>query len=395
MKIREKLTLGFLLLSSIVVVVGLIAFKEIKEIEGRFYIFAYEAFPLVEAIEEIQFNAVRIADSAYEYAVIVAEKQHAKGKQKHDPLEDTHRLEEESKKQFFKYLADFEKLASKSAPEYDDFLRDIKKVSSDLIQKANTLIELKKSGKFGDEVIALELRLDKAERTLHKIIEVALRHEEQELNEQIDGLRDNIWEAKLTFLVATILSFLISIILSLFFAKTLSVPIVNLTIGAEEIAKTKFDTRVEVPNTQDEIRVLAESFNEMAESLGRTTVSRDYFQAVVNSMNNCMIVLFPDGRIREVNQTTCYTLLYRDTELVGEHISKILNLEDFAQGGSEDNLSFLGFVNNISIVLAAKDQSEVPVLFSGATMSDADGELGGYVCVAQSLGEFKKLKKQV
>ena len=393
MKIKEKLTLGYLLMASIVVIVGLVTFGEIKEIEERFDEVAGEAFPLVEILEEMQYNAVRLADSAYQYSMLVSEMQHAKSV-RIDPLQVTHRLEEESRKGFFRHLARLQRLSDNNNKEYQAFIDEIKKISRELIQQSDRLVKLKQNGVVGDPVIDVEEKLNDIENRLHEKLLAALIHEEEEVQEHVEELKHDIVEAKQIFLVATLVAFIFSIGLGIFFAKTIASPIVSLTKGAEEMAKTKFDTRVEVPSSKDEVKTLASSFNEMAEALGRTTVSRDYFQTVVNSMNNCMIVLHADGRIREVNQTTCYTLLYKDSELVGQPISKILDFSNFGDDVSSDNLGFLGFINNIPTNLKSKDGVEIPVLFSGATMSDADGELGGFVCVAQSFDELKKLGSQ-
>jgi len=152
-----------------------------------------------------------------------------------------------------------------------------------------------------------------------------------------------------------------------------------------------------------------------------------------------LIVLNPDGKIHEVNHATCYTLGYTEEELIGQSFENFIDQEAFFQEGvsnptnqenqerridggaaigtlsqdhlsqerlpqdrlsdesqsSADLLSFLGFINNIEVFYLAKDGEKIPVLFSGAMMSDDDGEIRGYVCVAQNITELKRLEEQL
>ena len=161
----------------------------------------------------------------------------------------------------------------------------------------------------------------------------------------------------------------------------------KLNEATAEIAKTKFDTRVEV-QSQDEVGMLAESFNQMVEDLSKTTVSKNYFESIVNSMNNSLIVLNVDGTIREINETTNYMLGYQDKELIGQNIDTAINIKEFGGEGSVDSLSFLGFINNMETHYRTKDGEQIPVLFSGSTITAEDGSIGGYVCVAQNISEL-------
>lgn len=196
MKIREKLTTGYLIMSVIVVVLCLLMFKEIKEIQGRFAYVAYEAYPLVETIEELQFYATRIADSAYEYAIVVAENQHIQSKQ-YNPYESMHRLNVESKKNFLNRLADFRELTSKYKLEYTSFIRKVEKIGENLIRRTDELIELKKEGKTGQQVIELERKINQYERELHKTIEELLLLEDKETRHLMELVHRDMLEALL------------------------------------------------------------------------------------------------------------------------------------------------------------------------------------------------------
>ena len=60
----------------------------------------------------------------------------------------------------------------------------------------------------------------------------------------------------------------------------------------------------------DEIGILANSFNKMTEDLRRTTISKDYVDNIIGSMNDTLIVVDPEAKMRTVNKATCDLLGY-------------------------------------------------------------------------------------
>ena len=99
-------------------------------------------------------------------------------------------------------------------------------------------------------------------------------------------------------------------------------PIKRLSIGAGKIGAGDLNYKVKI-DSNDEIGHLAESFNRMTYNLRKTTVSKEYIQNILQSMNETLIVLTPEGHIQTVNQATCNLLGYQAEELVGEPVAKI------------------------------------------------------------------------
>lgn len=83
-----------------------------------------------------------------------------------------------------------------------------------------------------------------------------------------------------TILMAVIL-FLSSILLTLFFMRLFTVPLGKLTIGTERIKAGDYDVRVK-NISNDEMGILSDTFNEMAESLKEKEFIRDTFGKVVD-----------------------------------------------------------------------------------------------------------------
>ena len=99
-------------------------------------------------------------------------------------------------------------------------------------------------------------------------------------------------------------------------------PIKKLSVGAGKIGAGDLNYQVKI-NSNDEIGHLAESFNRMTHDLRETTVSKEYVQNILKSMNEALIVLTPEGNIQTVNQAACDLSGYNAEELVGEPVEKI------------------------------------------------------------------------
>ena len=84
----------------------------------------------------------------------------------------------------------------------------------------------------------------------------------------------------------------------------ISSPIKRITDATEKVSEGHLDTQL-VIKRNDEIGTLATTFNKMTEDLRRTTVSKDYFDNIIRSMNDTLIVIDPGSKIRSVNKATC------------------------------------------------------------------------------------------
>jgi PAS domain S-box-containing protein len=206
---------------------------------------------------------------------------------------------------------------------------------------------------------------------------------------------ENITSSIRTTIFLSSLIILILFVIGLFTVRLVQ-PIKRLSIGAGKIGAGDLNYKVKI-DSNDEIGHLAESFNRMAYDLRETTVSKEYVQNILKSMNETLIVLTPEGHIQTVNQATCDLLGYPAEELVGEPIEKIfgeiegknitkkkLNHEWVIQ-----KLVQQQFIENNEKTFLGKDGREVPVLFSASAMLDQDKNSQGMVCVASDITDLK------
>jgi len=133
-------------------------------------------------------------------------------------------------------------------------------------------------------------------------------------------------------------------------------------------------------------------------TLTPAAVAEDIISAMVDSL----ILLGRDGRIMRVNQATLDLLGYKENELVGEPVTKILPTTEsrgtlytvFEEAGLKELIKS-GRVRDVEVVYKAKNGKEIPLSFSGSEVRDENGELLGIVCVAKDLREIKRAEEEL
>ncbi|MBU1696826.1 MAG: HAMP domain-containing protein, partial [Proteobacteria bacterium] len=113
--------------------------------------------------------------------------------------------------------------------------------------------------------------------------------------------------ASLIGILAAFFTLIIGMVLAFFIARGIAGPIKGLTLATAGIAKGDMRKRVVVKG-RDEVEQLAIAFNTMVENLQNTMVSRDYFDNIIKSMIDTLIVVDPEAKIITVNPATCHLL---------------------------------------------------------------------------------------
>ena len=169
-------------------------------------------------------------------------------------------------------------------------------------------------------------------------------------------------------------------------------PITELAHAIARLAKGDLSTRIAAEGT-GEVQTLLEGFNQMAEDLDKTTVSKDYVDNIIKSMINSLIVVSPENKIIRTNTATCMLLGYEEKELVGRTVETIFG----GNGSSKDPWMKTMFaenhVSNIEEIYRTKNGQEIPVLLSASVMYDANKVIRGIVYVAQDITERKRAEE--
>ncbi|MCB1875064.1 MAG: response regulator [Chromatiales bacterium] len=126
--------------------------------------------------------------------------------------------------------------------------------------------------------------------------------------------------------------------------------------------------------------------------------ARAYLQNIINSMGEALLVLGNDGKIQRVNPAACRMLDYTDSALVGLSIGDVFEEEDQEKatafmGTWLEALVRTGVISNIEATFIRKDGTRIPILFSRSALSNEQGEIGGIICIAKDMSDFRRLEE--
>lgn len=176
--------------------------------------------------------------------------------------------------------------------------------------------------------------------------------------------------------------------------RILLTPISELAQAAARLARGDASAQVTV-EAAGELQTLVSSFNQMADDLQKTTVSRNYVDNIITSMRDGLMVSSPAGAITRANAAACYLLGYDETELIGMPMDRFIT--DASNGGSSTLTEILqsSSLSGREKVCLARSGKQVPVLFSASVMRDGEGEILGIVCVARDITALKQTEAQL
>lgn len=171
----------------------------------------------------------------------------------------------------------------------------------------------------------------------------------------------------------------------------ISNPLVQLLAAIHELANKggDFAGKVEIASG-DEIGELATAFNRMTEKLRQTTVSRDYADAIIESMTDILIVTDRDFKIVQANRAACELLNYQNRELRGKDMQTVFMADEKTPLiRLLKDLSENTEMRNHELNLRTREGKSIPVLFSAADIRDKEGHLSRIVHVGKDITERK------
>jgi diguanylate cyclase (GGDEF)-like protein/PAS domain S-box-containing protein len=128
----------------------------------------------------------------------------------------------------------------------------------------------------------------------------------------------------------------------------------------------------------------------MRHRLRSTTITRDYLNSVLGSMNDAVFVTSPDGVMRVVNLAACRLLGYGEAELVGKSIQHIIDETERA------NFDLLQAAQDTRETLVRTRQGQsIPVSLSGSQITSEDPQFQGVIFVARNISERKRAERRI
>jgi diguanylate cyclase (GGDEF)-like protein/PAS domain S-box-containing protein len=163
----------------------------------------------------------------------------------------------------------------------------------------------------------------------------------------------------------------------------------ELKVQAERLSDADYGEPLEFMRG-DLLGELASVFNDMREKLKRTTISRDYVDSVLSSMNEAIVVTSEKGVITRVNGATSRMLGYADEELIGHPIDLFVDREkgDSLEANSRTDVPREAF-------LISRTGDRIPISYTSSSI-DADGDFHGHrIYAAQNITERRKAEQRI
>ena len=194
-----------------------------------------------------------------------------------------------------------------------------------------------------------------------------------------------------TFIIATLFSLVITSILGIFVARTITKPITDMRNQALLMSEGDYTSRVQI-YSDDEIGQLAGSFNILSkrvqEAQANTESEKKRLDSVITHMSDGIIATDRKGRIRIVNEMAVgmLNLGMQSDELHGKNMLELLrlgeelNLEDIIQEANDSHLIFID---------TADEATTLRVNFS--TIVTDTGFINGYIAVLHDVTEQERI----
>ena len=115
-----------------------------------------------------------------------------------------------------------------------------------------------------------------------------------------------------------------------------------------------------------------------------------YLENIINTMGEALLVLTPQGIIKNVNPTACQMLDYSEHDLVGMSVGDVFEEDEEEQAGAFmgtwlEALIRTGVLRDIEARFITKDRLRVPILFSRTAMLNDRGEITDIICIAKDM----------
>lgn len=183
---------------------------------------------------------------------------------------------------------------------------------------------------------------------------------------------------------------LIVVLLALFFARSVTEPVLQIVKGTEEIGRGNLDYKIEIKN-RDEIGQLADAFNDMSakrqQAEGAQRESEENLRATLNGIGDGVIATDEEGRIVRMNPSAEELTGWTEEEALGRPLEEVFNLISEKTRDTVENPVTRVIQDGVIVglgndtILIRKEGEELPIADSAAPIFRAEGELSGVVLI--------------
>ncbi len=134
----------------------------------------------------------------------------------------------------------------------------------------------------------------------------------------------------------------------------------------------------------------------VAERTAELFQANQHLENILTYMGEALLVLSPEGIIKQVNPAACRMLGYEPAELIGMAIGDVFEEEGQKQANAFmgtwlEALIRVGAMQDIEAAFIAKDGARVPVLFSRTAINDQQGQIDEIICIAKNMSGYQRV----
>jgi diguanylate cyclase (GGDEF)-like protein/PAS domain S-box-containing protein len=174
-----------------------------------------------------------------------------------------------------------------------------------------------------------------------------------------------------------------------FVARQLARPISALVKSADRIGQGDY-TRPLAVVRHDELGDLQFALERMRQKLNETTITKNYLNTVLNSLNDAVLVTSPDGVVKSCNEATRRLLGHEDADLLGKPLVSFIDEEH----RNAFDLTISAPEARETVLRTASGQT-IPVSMASSAITTEDPQFQGNIYVARNITERKRAERRI
>ena len=395
MNLKGKLISGFIGLASLGAFLGIVNFRTAEDTNNKYKNITEETIYELIELDRSKIYSLRMTTEAYSSAFIQSELQNTI-----DSPEKYKQAELEEKSEWFEAVKKLEKSLAKliqitTNPERKALYKQLLATSQKLDKIAKEILELKESRVKGEKILLKQEKFEEAEEEFIELIDRLLEAELEELQIATQTAETSADLSIAVNLISTVIVVIVSILLAKLLEHTITKPIFKLKKAARDIGAGNLDTRVDI-RSRDEIGFLANSFNWMAEQLKESNVSKSYVDLIINSLNEALIILDGNNKIKDINSGTTTLTGYNKQELIGKSIEFLFKENRLPQHLEIIRLDPDRNWREKELELFSKNTPRsIPVALKASVLQTKQNNNKEIICLLQNISSRKQYEQQL
>ncbi|GEO43338.1 hypothetical protein SAE02_74860 [Skermanella aerolata] len=285
MRLAHKFLLTNALIAGFGGVVAWQGYQGMRTTEVEYSRVVRETLPVVRALEELRFSALRIVSSTSEFGFVAALRRSAREYSDTDKQEDHEEdligQAEESYRDGFQHYSE---LMKASLQEENELRARLWTGSRALLSTSADIRSLLVAGAPPEALLEAKARLEADEEHLLDLLRDAIAAEEVELLRREENVHAAILAGQRVLGLTALLVLTAAMVASCLVSRSIAIPLSHLAGAADEITRGRF-TGPDLPAARGEVGQLVSAFNTMTAALRHSTAEREQAQASLHQLN--------------------------------------------------------------------------------------------------------------